>query len=348
VLISKTDLLNRARAEVDWFGLRPDDVLLNILPFSFDVGLNQLFSAMISGCSLAILDSWLPPDILRAAASYKVSGISAVPAIWQDMLAAGMKFDTNLAHQSLRYITVSGGDMPPSQLELLPQMAGSAGIFKTYGQSEAFRATSLRPEEFAAQKRSVGKPFTGVRVYVVREDNSLCAPLEQGQIIHSGLGLMQGYADSRDPENKLRPNPFFGPSDPSRMCIYTGDAGYFDEAGYLYVTGRRDGMLKIAGNRVYPQEIVEQLLKIENVSQAEVIATNSAQGTTHLVGIVVANNGATLQPMQLKRSAARLLPSFMAPQDFIVLREMPRTASGKIDRLALMEVVKGNQNGALV
>lgn len=338
VLISAADLQDRAQAEADWFGLTRDDVLLNILPFSFDVGLNQLLSAIVSGCGLAILDSWLPPDILRAAATYKVTGISAVPAIWQDMLAAGMKFDTDQAHKSLRYITVSGGDLPTAQLDQLPQIAGSAGIFKTYGQSEAFRATSLRPEEFADRKRSVGRPFTSVRVYVVREDLTSCAPLEPGQIIHSGLGLMLGYADGRDSEDKLRPNPFFGPADSSRMCVFTGDMGYFDEAGYLYVNGRGDGMLKIAGNRVYPREIVEQLLKIENIEQAEVIGTATVMGATRLLALVVPAKGAQLVPAQLKRSAARLLPSFMLPHDFIVLPEMPRTASGKVDRPALVEL----------
>src|SRR5207244_10114403 len=109
------------------------------------------------------------------------------------------------------YITVSGGDMPAAQLAKLPHMAPNVGIIKTYGQTEAFRATYLRPDEFADRPRSVGRPFPGTRVYVVRADNSVCHSNEEGEIVHTGLGLMLGYLDGQDSQAKLRSNPFRGP-----------------------------------------------------------------------------------------------------------------------------------------
>ncbi len=94
VLISARDLIERAQAEVRLYRLERTDVLLSVLPFSFDVGLNQLLSALTVGCSLVLLDSWLPADIRKAAAECRVTGISGVPSLWQDMMRASLHFDT--------------------------------------------------------------------------------------------------------------------------------------------------------------------------------------------------------------------------------------------------------------
>jgi len=334
----------RAAAEVDWFGLVPQDVLLSVLPFSFDVGLNQLLSALLSGCSLVLMDSWLPADILRAVAQYKVTGISGVPAVWSDMLNAKMLFQTGHdasppgAHASLRYFTLSGGDLPRQLLLRLPELAPGVGIFKTYGQSEAFRAASLRPQEFAVRPTSVGRAFTGVRLYIVRPDASLCGPGEEGEIVHSGLGVMLGYlgADAEQ-KQKLRPNPFSGPNDPSSLAIFTGDLGHLDAEGYLFVKGRRDAMLKVTGNRVYPREVVEQILAAGGVQEAEVVGLKTDDGTTYLVAFVVQPHGAARTSNDLRREWATRLPTYMMPRWAVALERIPRTANGKPDTPALLQ-----------
>jgi acyl-CoA synthetase (AMP-forming)/AMP-acid ligase II len=347
VLISEQDLRERAWAEVSWFELKPEDTLLNILPFSFDVGLNQLLSALTVGCSLVLMDSWLPADILHATANFKVNGISNVPAIWLDMLNANMVFNTSAEHQSLRYITVSGGDLSGQYLKQLPQLAPQVGIFKTYGQTEAFRATSLKPNEFSNKMYSVGQPFSGVHLYVVREDGSLCQPNEIGEIVHTGLGVMLGYLNGGDPQHKLRPNPFHSEEDNSSNAIFTGDLGYLDEDGYLFLKGRRDAMLKISGNRVYPREITNQLILLDQVQEAEVIGLKTQQGETILIAFIIPKTEVT--SLQIRRYLANLLPSYMVPQEVMILTAVPRTASGKPDYPALVEQARNllniNANG---
>jgi len=340
VLIAESDLRARAAAEIECFGITADDVLLNVLPFSFDVGLNQVLTAILAGCTIVLLDSWLPADIIRATGEFKVTGISAVPAIWSDMLAAGLSFDPAGAGQSLRYLTISGGDMAPQHLQRMPALAGKAGIFKTYGQTEAFRATSLRPEEFAARTQSVGRPFGSARIYIVRENGSRCEPNEQGEIVHTGLGTMLGYLDADDPQSKLRPNPFRASDDPADVAIFTGDLGWFDEQGYLYVKGRRDEMLKVAGNRVYPQEVVAHLLALGGIAAAEVVGVKSESNETTLVAFVVLASGAAHSAADIRRQLANRVSSYMVPREVVILPAMPRTASGKPDRPALLERAK--------
>ncbi len=173
-----------------------------MLPFSFDVGLNQLIASLVAGATLVILDSWMPADILRAVAERGVTGISAVPSIWLDFLKAGLGFDRAGAHRTLRYVTVSGGDLNPAHLESLPSLGAGLQIFKTYGQTEVFRPTCLRPGEFASHRRSVGRPFGRSRVYVVRDDGSRAAPGERGEVVATGLGVMLGYLDGGDEQQQ--------------------------------------------------------------------------------------------------------------------------------------------------
>lgn len=319
VLISATDLDERAAAEVELFELTPGDVLLCVLPFSFDVGLNQLLSAIAAGCTIILSESWLPADISRAMAMFGVTGISAVPAIWNDLLNAGIKLNLP-EHCSLRYVTVSGGDLPQERLQQLKNTIGPAGIFKTYGQSETFRSAALRSSEFADKSRSVGKPFATATVRIERPDGTPANPNEAGEIVHSGLGTMLGYLDAGRHE---RPT-----------AIRTGDIGWLDEDGFLFVQGRRDAMLKVAGNRVYPGEIAEQICSLPGIHEAEIIGEKDANGETQLTAFVVASNGA-FHPDEIRRSLVQRLPSYMIPRQIVILSQMPRTTSGKPDRVAL-------------
>jgi acyl-CoA synthetase (AMP-forming)/AMP-acid ligase II len=335
VLIGERDLSARAWTEAQWYQLNAQDVLLNILPFSFDVGLNQVLSAMCVGCSLVVLHSWLPADILNAVSERQVTGISAVPSIWSDFLTAKLQFDTRGQHASLRYITISGGDLSREKLDRLPAMLDGVGIIKTYGQTETFRSASLLPPEYSRKQQSVGRPFANVRVYIVREDGTRATPHEVGEIVHTGMGVMLGYLDGEDPQNKLRPNPFFGPDDDAADAVFTGDQGYLDEDGYLYLVGRRDEMLKVSGNRLYPREISDQLVAIDGVAEAEVVGVKLDDDDTHLVAFVVRESSSALQPPMIRRALALRVPSFMLPEHVVLLPAMPRTANGKPDRQSL-------------
>ena len=335
VLVGRQDLLERAETEIRWFGLTERDVLLSVLPFSFDVGLNQLMASLVAGATLVILDSWMPVDILRAVAERGVTGISAVPSIWLDFLKSGLRFDRAGVHRSLRYITVSGGDLDPSNLEALPSLGDGLQIFKTYGQTEVFRPTCLRPGEFAMHMRSVGRPFGRSRVYVVRDDGRVAAPGERGEVVATGLGVMLGYLDGVDEQKKLRDNPFRGAQDPGAKAVYTGDVGYLDEDGYLYLLGRRDAMLKIMGNRVYPDEVAAQLLALPGVLQAEVVGVNRGDSGTRLYAFVVLGPDAPAAD-ELRRQMATRVPAYMVPAFVLTKDAIPRTVSGKPDLPALV------------
>ncbi len=340
VLISHDDLLARALAEVEWFALSSDDVLLNILPFSFDVGFNQLLSSIVAGATLVISDSWLTTDIVNLAAEFDVTGISGVPAIWRNFIQS----DTKFRHSCIRFITVSGGDLPQLYLKKLPDLAQGIEVFKTYGQTEAFRISSLKPGDFHRKMDSVGRAFGSGQFVVLREDGSLAKANELGEVVHMGLGSMLGYLndlesdssgnDNLDSDKKLRKNPCHQFASRYPLALFTGDSGYIDHDGFLFLKGRRDHMLKIQGNRVYPTEITSQIMMLEGVKQAEVVGCVDEKGDAVLVAFLIVeciDEPRFMNARQLRVLLSKKLPSYMVPKIIEIYTQMPTTATGKPD-----------------
>ena len=134
---------------------------------------------------------------------------------------------------------------------------------------------------------------------------------------------MLGYLDSDRAAPNLRADPFFGSSDSSPLAVFTGDIGWLDEDGFLFVQGRSDAMLKVAGNRVYPKEVADQIAAVPGVGEVEVIGQKDDRGETQILAFIVARGGETISDLELRRQLLKLLPSYMMPRQLFVLPRMP-------------------------
>ncbi len=327
VMIRGDDLINRIASESTAYGLNNNDVLLSILPFSFDVGCNQLYTSLVSGCSLTLLNSWMPKDIVSAIVDFKVNGVSGVPSIWLSVINGSLDL-LGEVNNTLRYITISGGDMGDQDRQKLRELLPDVNIFKTYGQTETFRSGMLLAKDFDEKHRSVGKPVDGVTLYIVDEAGKPVKTGEAGQIIHQGTGAMLGYiGDPANTEGKLKPLPeHLGQAD--QKVVFTGDLGHLDEDGFLYLHGRQDRMFKVRGNRVYPEEIEKELCTHEAVIEA---ASSFDKPSEAITVYVKKTEGSTLTDKDVMKFLMARLPSYMVPTTCLIYDEFPRTASGKID-----------------
>ncbi len=331
VAVSVGDLVDRARTEAAWFSLSTHDVLLSILPFSFDVGLSQLLGALWTGCELVIPRGIVPPiEILESIRERGVTGICGVPTIWQDVIRVwrGRRSDGELAR--LRFLTISGGSLELHGLRQLAETVPNTEIFKTYGQTETFRSTSLRPDELWTMADSVGRAYPGVQLRVVRPDNSACDPGEVGEVVHIGMGTMLGYLRDEGDEWGVRILEI-----DQTKGVMTGDHGYLDSHRYLFLVGRRDSMAKIAGNRVYPAEAAQRARELPGVQEAEVVVVKETGQEPVLVCWIVPEHGVRVDAVELRKALRSLLPSFMIPKHFLSVQTIPRLSNGKPDLLCL-------------
>lgn len=328
VRIAGDDLAARGRTEIDCFGLTPDDAVLCLLPFSFDVGINQLWSSLLAGATLHIADAWLRADVADVIGRARITGLSAVPSLWSIALKGLAPGELLFGEGStLRYVTVSGGSLAPTAFEALSTGLGTrVDIHKTYGQSETFRSAifvGAQRAEHRARLGSVGRAVPGVTLFTARDAETVAAPGEEGEVMHGGCGTMLGYlGDDALTREKLGRH-----AAATTPVIYTGDRGVLDEDGYLTLRGRSDMMIKSNGYRVYPKEVEDALAEHPGIVESAVFGVPDALAGERVIAVVTAQP--SIDPHAVRAFAAQRLPDYMVPRQIAIWPQLPRTASGK-------------------
>lgn len=339
VVLSHRNMVAGANSVAQYLGNTADDRILAVLPLSFDAGLSQLTTAFSVGASVVLMDYLLPRDVIRAVERYDITGLAAVPPLWNQLKNLEWPSPTK---ESLRYITNTGGAMPVATTEALQQSLPDTSIFLMYGLTEAFRSTYLPPDQVSTRPESMGKAIPNAEILIVNEQGQECGPGEPGELVHRGALVAMGYWN--DPEKtaeRFKPCPGQAPElTITELAVWSGDEVMKDEEGYLYFISRKDDMIKTSGYRVSPTEVEEV------VFSAGLTTAAAALGLPHptlgqailLVASRPKDNSDTADfGDQLLAHCRRELPNFMVPQAVIVLDSLPHNQNGKIDRRTLTD-----------
>lgn len=336
VMLSHRNLLAGARIVSSYVEITSSDRILSILPFSFDYGLNQLLTAARNSASIVLFQYRFASEIVQAIQGESVTGLAGVPLMW-----AGLVHHTSglgdIRQPSLRYITNSGGAVPPTIVRRLRTLLPATRIFLMYGLTEAFRSTYLPPEELDRRPESIGKAIPETEILIVNAVGQTCKPGEIGILVHRGPTVSPGYW--RKPEltaQFFRPHPFIPADQGGETVCYSGDLVKMDEEGFLYFVSRADEQIKTQGYRVSPGEIEEILMQGSDLAQAAVIGLPAADSSGEKIhAIVVPANGPLLDVETILRRCAQQLPPYMVPKSIEVVECLPKTPNGKIDYKSL-------------
>jgi acyl-CoA ligase (AMP-forming) (exosortase A-associated) len=333
VMLSHANLTLGAEAVADYLGLTPDDRTLCVLPFSFDYGQNQLFSAWQAGGSAVPFDYLLPRDVAKAVERHGITTLAGVPPLWVQLLEVDWPA---AAAASLKRLTNSGGALTRPLVAGLRTRFPAADLYAKNGLTEAFRSTYLPPALIDSHPDSMGRAIPHAEVLVVRPDGSLAEAGEAGELVHCGPLVAQGYW--RDPERtaeRYRPAP--AASSYGGTAVWSGDTVRRDAEGLLYFVGRDDAMIKSAGNRISPTEIEEAAAAVPGIAEAAAVGVPDERlgQAIRLFVRLAKNHGEALE--RLKETLRRDLPNFMQPREIVPLAELPRSPNGKIDRVALLQ-----------
>lgn len=332
VAITHANLWAGMRAVTSYLGIRSDDRIASLLPFSFDYGCNQLLCAVGTGATLVVKRSQVPQQIIGTLRRERVTVLAAVPPLWLRLLQVQSFVETPLA--SLRVMTNTGGRLPGEAVAKLRAAHPHARLFLMYGLTEAFRATYLPPEEVDRRPGSIGQAIPGSEILILREDLTVCATDEVGELVQRGLTVAAGYwADAEATARVFRPNPLRPSGAPdSERVVFSGDLVRRDADGFLYFVGRRDRMIKTHGHRVSPDEVAEVLYASGEVAEGLVDAEPDEQQGQRIVAYVVLTPDGSVD--RLRAFCRRELPRHMEPSRIEVRNSLPRTASGKHDTRA--------------
>lgn len=333
ILISHDNLLAGARIVSQYLKLRKDERIISIVPFSFDYGLNQLLTSVHVGATLILQRSHLPADICRTLQRESITGMAAVPPLWNQLLGSMSPF-SKLEFPDLRYITSTGGVFPVSTSEQYRRLLPDVDIYLMYGLSEAFRSTYLPPSELDRRPDSIGIAIPETFIHVMN-DGRECGPGEIGELVHRGPTVALGYW--RNPEATARVfRAFPHPDDSdSEAAVYSGDYVRKDKDGFLYFVGRRDTMIKTLGFRVSPDEVEELILASSLVREVAVHGIPDSVAGTSIAAHIVPEDSSTFSEAALLNFCRKEMPGYMVPKSVRVHESLPRTTSGKIDKQAL-------------
>ena len=335
VVLSHKNMVTGAHSVASYLRNTAEDRLLAALPFSFDYGFSQMTTAFSVGASVVLMDYLLPRDVIRAIEKYTITGLAAVPPLWNQL--AQLEWPEATA-QTLRYITNSGGAMPQATTTRLRESLPSTSVYLMYGLTEAFRSTYLPPEQIDQRPDSMGKAIPNAEVMVVRPDGTECDPHEPGELVHRGSLVAMGYwGDEKKTAERFKPSPGQVSEIPlTEIAVWSGDQVKKDEEGYLYFISRMDDMIKTSGYRVSPSEVEEVIYELPIIKEAAAIGLpHPTLGQAILIVASTSENNADDTDKQVLMHCKKELPNFMVPQHIIILNELPHNQNGKIDRKAL-------------
>ncbi len=331
VMLSHTNLWLGAASVTHYLELVLDDVVLAVLPLSFDYGQNQLLSSWYTGARAVPLDYLLPRDVAKACARHSVTTLAAVPPLWVQLAEIDWPA---AAAASLRRLTNSGGALTPDLVKRLRGLFPQARLYPMYGLTEAFRSTYLDPALVDSHPTSIGRAVPFAEILVADDNGKVAAPGEEGELVHCGPLVAHGYwEDAARIAERFRPAP--DASHYGGTAVWSGDRVRRGDDGLLYFVGRRDAMIKSAGNRISPQEIEEAALATGYVVEAVAVGVPDERLGQAIHLVARASGDADHAEREVPKLLAKALPNFMQPRMIEWRESLPLNPNGKIDRAAL-------------
>jgi amino acid adenylation domain-containing protein len=331
-MFTHLNMASAANSVIEYLKNTDDDIILNCLPLSFGYGLYQVLMAFKFAGTIVLEKSFVYPyQVIDLIIKEKVTGFPLVPTISAILLQLNKlsKYDFS----SLRYITNAAQALPPKHIFRLRELLPHVKIYSMYGLTECKRVSYLAPEEIEKRPTSVGKAMPNTEAYIVDENgNRVNEPDVIGELVVRGRNVMKGYWNLPEETAKRLKTGASG-----EKVLYTGDLFKMDEEGYLYFVSRKDDIIKTVGEMVSPKEVEDVLYEIEGVFEAAVIGVPDDILGNAIKAFVVLHEGSQLTEQDIILHCQKYLESFMMPKYIEFRKELPKTTTGKIRKVALRE-----------
>lgn len=322
VMIEHHSLADYVQYFIKYFKVTSADVVIQQASVAFDTIVEEIFPALCTGASVVIAADGAR-DIISLCSlitNHKATILSTTPLALNEI-------NKNVTDDisSLR-IVISGGDV--LHASNIDKLIERFAVYNTYGPSEATVCVSYKPITKLQEASLIGKPIAGRRIYILDENKQLMPPGRPGEMYVEG-GLARGYLNLAElTEEKFVRNPFNN----AKKLYRTGDKARLTQSGDIEFIGRSDNQLKVRGHRVEPAEIEKLIQQSGDISAVAVVPGKTGD---YLVAFIVPKK--TIDVAALRSYLANWLPAYMIPYRFEMINAMPVTATGKTDRLGLIE-----------
>ena len=311
-----------------WAKYEAGDAVLIAMPMFHVAGINSAILAIAQGANAVILENVDPVEILRLIPAEKVKHAFFVPAVINILLQVNAKIPTDFSALERVFYGAS-----PIAEELLVQAQAVFGCSFTqlYGMTESLGAgTFLSPEDHVPARgklRSCGKAWPGFEIECRRDDGSACEVGEVGEIAMRSETIMKGYYNRPDATTEAVRDGW----------LYTGDAGFFDVEGFLFIHDRVKDMIVTGGENVYPAEVENAVYGHPSVADVAVVGVPDEKWGEAVKAIVVLKPDAEADALDIIAWTKARIAGYKVPKSVDFISELPRNPSGKILRRELRE-----------
>jgi amino acid adenylation domain-containing protein len=316
------------------FEFSKTDVWTMFHSYSFDFSVWEMYGALLYGGKLVIVSGEQMKDphlFLDLLAEQKVTVLNQTPSAFNNLAREALKKPGR--ELALRYVIFGGEELHPIQLLEWRTAYPDVKLINMYGITETTVHVTFKEiteREIHQNVSNVGVPIPTTTTYIMDSKLRLLPVGVPGEICVGGLGVSRGYLDRDElTSQKFVANPY----KPEELIYRSGDLAKLLPNGEMVYLGRMDDQVQIRGFRVELSEVRSHLLEHPAVAKAEVIATRVHSDTLELVAYI--ERSAEVTAAELRQLLAQTLPYYMTPSAFVMLKELPMTANGKLDRRAL-------------
>ncbi len=327
VPLTQRNLCLSARHIAQWFSLSESDCCLNIMPLFHVHGLiGAVLSSLAAGASVVCTPGLDATRWYEWMARFRPSWFTAVPTMHQAILARAALHEDIVKAGRLRFIRSCSSALAPKLMEDL-EAAFGVPVLESYGMTEASHQIASNPLPPRPHKAGSVGPAAGPEVAVMDSQGNLLPSGRTGEIVLRGPTITRGYLS----------NPEANEKGFSKGWFRTGDQGHIDGDGYIFISGRIKEIINRGGEKISPREIDEVLLQHPDVSQAVAFPIPHVQLGEDVGAAVVLKPGAKARVSDLRRFAASRLAFFKVPRVIRILEEIPKGATGKVQRTGLAQ-----------
>jgi acyl-CoA synthetase (AMP-forming)/AMP-acid ligase II len=297
---------------------RAEETVVAAAPMFHAWGFGQLIMGSMFSCTLVLRRFFDAAATMALVDRYRATGLSVVPVMLDRIMELPDEIRDRFSGRSLRFVSAAGSRMRPDVVTKFMDQFGEV-VYNNYNATEVGVIALAGPEDLRAAPDTAGTPMPGTEIRILGEDRREVPRGQVGQIFARTTTEFEAYTSGQA-------------MDVEAGFMASGDLGYIDEAGRLFVVGRDDEMIVSGGENVYPIEVEKALASHPAVAEVSAIGVDDEQFGQRLAAFVVLAPGASATPEMLKQHVRENLANYKVPRDVVVLEELPRNAIGKIIR----------------
>ncbi|WP_422745968.1 acyl-CoA ligase FadD12 [Mycobacterium sp. WMMD1722] len=306
------------KAILDRTPWRAEETTVLVAPMFHAWGFSQLLFSALMACTIVTRRKFDPEATLQLIDRHRATGLIVVPVMFDRIMDLSDEVRARYSGKTLRFAAASGSRMRPDVVIRFMDEFGDV-IYNNYNATEAGMIATATPADLRAAPDTAGTPAPGTEIRILGEDLQPVPAGEVGLICVRSGTLFDGYTSGAT-------------KDFHDGFMASGDLGYLDDAGRLFVVGRDDEMIVSGGENVYPIEVEKTLTAHPGVAEAAVIGVDDEQYGQRLCAFVVPAGDTTLGEEELKQHVRDNLANYKVPREIAVLSELPRGGTGKVLR----------------